>query len=435
MSTSRFPGFYRQTLEQRRDHILKNSALKEVSLLDASSLSADQAALMVENAIGTFALPYAIAVNFLCNDKDVLVPMVVEEPSVVAALSNMAQLVRRSGGFASSCDKSVMIGQIQIPNVQHPEQVIATLEANKEILLKEASSCHPKLQERGGGVRGIEFRSVLYDEPGEESSWMVVAHFFLDCVDAMGANMINTIAEKLAPHISQLTKLRVGLRILSNFATKRLARASCRIPVEMLSISKGNNKVSGLDVAQGIVDAYRFAYADPWRAATHNKGIMNGIDALAIATGNDWRAIEAGAHTWAARSGQYRSLSKWSLKRDEDEHMFLVGSIELPMQVGIVGGSIKIHPQVSASLKLMGNPRASELSGLMAMVGLAQNLGALRALATEGIQTGHMKMHARNLAFQAGANPEEIPTVVEQLSSEHCFTEARAKEIIAELRS
>ena len=452
MTNSRLPGFYKETPLQRRELICKETNIKEKHLFDSSALSLECASVMVENTIGTFALPLATAVNFQCNGKDVLIPMVIEEPSVVAALSNMAQLTRKSGGFFADSDKSIMIGQIQIPNVKDPQKIIDLLKKHQEELRHQADQIHTKLKERGGGLQGISFRHVIYDEPNEPRQDMVIVHFELDCVDAMGANMINTIAEYLAPRIEVIIKQPTALRILSNYATQRCSRAWCCIPVERLH----KENILGIDVAKGIVDAYRFAYCDPWRATTHNKGVMNGIDAVVIATGNDWRAIEAGAHAWAARSGQYRSLTRWflsdqkcvtwqdvqtrpSLTQEQMESpttkSYLIGCIELPLQIGTVGGSIKNHPQVLSNLQMLGNPSARELSNYIAMVGLAQNLGALRALVTDGIQKGHMKMHARNVAFQAGAQSHEISDIVEQLSKEHVFTVDRAKELLQKYRN
>jgi hydroxymethylglutaryl-CoA reductase len=271
----------------------------------------------------------------------------------------------------------------------------------------------------------MSVRAVTYDEPGEAIDQMVVVEFVLDCADAMGANMINTVAERLAPELSRITGEKVGLRILSNLAHRRLARASCTIPAEFFD----GDDLNGQDVIQGIASAYRFAWADPWRAATHNKGIMNGIDPVIVATGNDWRAIEAGAHAWAARDGQYRSLTRWTVK-DGSLH----GSIELPMQVGTVGGTLKSHPTAAASMKILGNPGAQKLAGIIATVGLAQNLGALRALATEGIQKGHMRMHARHVAADAGATGEEVDKVVQVLCDTGEFTEARARTALEEIR-
>jgi len=427
--SSRLPGFYKLSPHERRARVAEHADLDDAQrqTLDAGALSIARADLMVENVVGTFGLPLGIGANFTINGQDVLIPMVVEEPSVVAAVSNMARLVRRAGGFTASTDASVMIGQIQICDVPDVDAAIAAIAGAAPELMERAAAIHPRLVERGGGPRGVEARRVVYDEPGQERVEMVIVHFLLDCVDAMGANMVNTVAERLAPRVEALTGGRVGLRILSNLASQRLSRARCRIPAADLS----TGELDGAEVVDGIVDAYRFAWADPWRAATHNKGVMNGIDAVALATGNDWRAIEAGAHAWAARDGQYRSLTTWR-KADNGD---LVGSIELPIQVGTVGGLIKNHPAVATTMQILGRPRAAELAEVMAAVGLAQNLGALRALATEGIQRGHMRMHARNVALQAGATPEEIPEVVAVMCEAHDYALGTAEAALASIRS
>ncbi|MFT5685752.1 MAG: hydroxymethylglutaryl-CoA reductase, partial [Myxococcota bacterium] len=426
---SRIPGFYKLTVNERRKLITDRADLDEVAsaALSTDALGCERANLMVENVIGTFALPLGIGVNFQINGEDVLIPMVVEEPSVVAAVSNMARLVRRSGGFSAESDPSIMIGQVQLMDVSHPDAVVTALQEAIPQLSAMVSGIHPRLEARGGGLRGMEIRRVTYDEPGEPVVEMVVLHFHLDCVDAMGANMVNTVAERLAPEVEEITGEAVGLRILSNLASKRLSRARCRIDPAHLT----TDDVSGEDVADGIVNAYRFAWADPWRAATHNKGVMNGIDAVALATGNDWRAIEAGAHAWACRDGQYRALSAW--RRDDDG--FLVGTIELPIQVGTVGGLIKNHPTAAANLQILGITRAGPLAAVMAAVGLAQNLGALRALATEGIQKGHMRMHARNVAVQAGAQTSEIAEVVSQMCTDEDYSVTRASQALTSLRA
>ena len=425
--SSRLPEFYRKSVEERRVLVQENSDLtnEDMTYWSADALSIETASLMIENVVGTFGLPLAIGVNMTINDQDVLVPMVVEEPSILAAVSNMSKLIRQSGGFQTTSTNSDMIGQIQIPNVDNPDYVVNILQANTTELIVAANSITPNLIERGGGIRRMEYRTVQYDEEGETPQTMVVVHFIMDCVDAMGANMINTVAEYLAPTIEQLTGYDVNLRILSNFATERLAKAVCNIPVNLL----GNTPEEGLAIAKGIIDAYQFAYADPWRAATHNKGIMNGIDSVVIATGNDWRAIEAGAHAWASRSGQYRSLTQWRLHEGH-----LIGILEMPMQVGTVGGCIRNHPQVQTNMKLLGNPKAQKLAEIIVAVGLAQNLGALNALSTEGIQRGHMKMHARNIALQAGATLEEVPQVVEILSQKHRFSISEAAAALKKLR-
>jgi len=429
MASSRIPGFYKLPLKKRRDTVgqLADLCETERATLQSEALTPENADLMVENVIGTFALPLAVGVNFQINDVDTVIPMVIEEPSVVAAVSNMAKLVRRSGGFHAEVDPSIMIGQIQLMNVTHPDICVSSLQAQLPRLEEIAAGIHPRLKERGGGLRGMKIRRIRYDEDGSDVVEMVVVHFYLDCVDAMGANMVNTVAERLAPHIEAITGERVGLRILSNLASRRLARARCRINPAHLSI----NNIPGEQVAEGISNAYRFAWADPWRAATHNKGVMNGIDAVALATGNDWRAIEAGAHAWAARDGQYRSLTSWKI--DSEGH--LNGFIELPIQVGTVGGAVRSHPTVATNLKILGMPRAGRLSEIMAVVGLAQNLGALRALATEGIQRGHMRMHARNIAVQVGATPTEVPLVVEVLCQKQEWSMLEAREALSKIRN
>ena len=425
--SSRLPGFYKKTLQERIELLKESSALtnSDINQLQSDALSPSQASIMVENVVGTFALPLAVAPNFTCNGRDVLIPMVVEEPSVLAAVSNMARLVRRNGGFTTRSDDSIMIGQLQISPVTTPDETLKILESKKDELIESCRHLHPRLEQRGGGLRNISLRHVQYDEIGEEKIDMIVLHFELDCVDAMGANMINTIAEYMAPLVEEYTGEQVNLRILSNFATKRLASATCSIAFEDL----GTDSYSGEEVAHRIVDAYRFAYADPWRAATHNKGIMNGIDPVVIATGNDWRAIEAGAHTWASRSGQYRSLTKWWISEGK-----LWGKLELPMQLGTVGGSIKNHPQVKTCMKILGYPRAQELAEIITAVGLAQNLGAIKALATEGIQRGHMRMHARNIAAQAGATDTELFDVVQYLCQKKDFSTHAAQEALKNIR-
>jgi hydroxymethylglutaryl-CoA reductase len=346
---------------------------------------------------------------------------------VVAAVSNVARLARRGDGFQAESDRSVMIAQIQLANVADPLAAASALEAALPQLREEAQGVHPRLVERGGGVVGLQVRTLRYEEPGQPTEDMVVLHVLLDCVDAMGANMLNTLAEHLAPRLEELTGERVGLRILSNLADQRLSRASVRLPPELLD----TDEMSGAEVAQGIASAWRFAWADPYRAATHNKGVMNGIDAVALATGNDWRAIEAGAHAWCARDGQYRPMTRWRV--DEEGH--LVGSIEVPLQFGTVGGPIRVHPTVQTNLELLDVRGARDLAAVAAAVGLAQNLGALKALATEGIQCGHMRMHARTVAATAGATPAEVPQVTTELVRARDFSVERAQRVLAKLRA
>ena len=426
--TSRIPGFYRLNPDDRRAALGAATGVDQTTLdaLVDGGLDVQAADLLVENVVGTYALPLGIGVNFLIDGEDVVAPMVVEEPSVVAAASNMARLTRPGGGFRTEIDPSVMIGQIQLTGFDSVEACLATLEASITTLSQKADAFLEPLHPYGGGLRGMEARHLRYDEPGETPEDIVVIHFYVDCVDAMGANMINTVAEGIAPEIEELTGAKVGLRILSNLADKRLARASVRISPEAFH----SDPAMGAQIVEGIASAYRFAYADPYRAATHNKGIMNGIDAVVLATGNDWRAIEAGAHSYAARDGQYRPLTTWKV----DDEGYLNGTIELPMQLGIVGGCTRAHPTVRANLRLMGIEKVSQLAKVVVVVGLAQNLGALRALATDGIQEGHMRMHARTLAVTAGANADEVADVVQRLSARRDFSQAGAEAALAELR-
>lgn len=427
--TSRIPGFYRLPPEARLAALEEHGRLAppDLEAYRSGGLTVEQANVMVENVISTFSLPNAVAVNFLINGQDRVVPMVVEEPSVVAAVSNMARLTRPSGGFEAEADPSVMISQIQLVDVADPDACVRRLENARAALFELAAAVHPRLAARGGGLRDVEIRRVTYDEPGRPREEMVVVHLLLDCVDAMGANMLNTLAERLAPHIEAWTGERVGLRILSNLADRRLARARCRIEPRHL----GTPTMDGRLVAEGIASAWRFAWADPYRAATHNKGVMNGIDAVAIATGNDWRAIEAGAHAWCCRDGRYRPMTRWEIGDDGA----LYGSIELPLQMGIVGGPIRVHPTVRSNLALLGAKSARELSAIAAAVGLAQNLGALRALATDGIQCGHMRMHARTVAATAGADRHEIEAVSLALVESGDFSVERARAALDALRA
>jgi len=420
--SSRIPGFYRLPPEARLSALAEHMGV-DVTGYRRTGLSLDAADVMVENVISTFALPCGVGINLLLNGKDVVVPMVVEEPSVVAAVSNMARLTRVAGGIHAEADDAIMIGQVQL--LACPDGAADALRAALPELETMAQGVHPRLEERGGGLRGMEVREVVYDEPGQPRESFVVLHFFLDCVDAMGANMVNTLAEKLAPRCERITGGTAGLRILSNLADRRLARARVALRPEHLD----HGDLAGEDVAAGIASAYRFAWADPYRATTHNKGVMNGIDAVALATGNDWRAIEAGAHAYAARDGQYRPLTSWRVMDG-----VLHGEIIVPLQVGTVGGPIKVHPTVQDNLNLLGVTRARDLAMVMAAVGLVQNLGALRALATEGIQQGHMRMHARSVAATAGAAGEEIARVAAQLHSLGDFSVPTAQRLLAELR-
>ncbi len=426
--SSRIPSFFKLSPEARLAALQERGFVssEDAQLFREHDLPLHTADQMVENVVSTFALPIGVAVNLLINGEDRVVPMVVEEPSVVAAVSNMARLTRAAGGITAGATPSIMIGQLQVTDLTDLRAAREALERHSEELLEVAGRVHPRLVERGGGIRGLDVRELVYDEPGYAREAMIVVHFKLDCVDAMGANMINTVAEHLAPHVEGITGGNVRLRILSNLASERRATASVRIPVDLLSTSE----MDGREVAEGIASAWRFAWADPYRAATHNKGVMNGIDAVAVATGNDWRAIEAGAHAWCCRDGQYRPMTTWRV--DAEGH--LVGDIDVPVQFGTVGGPIRVHAKARANLRMLGGRGAGDLAQVAAAVGLVQNLGALRALVSEGIQAGHMRMHARSVAAAVGAAPEEIRTIVERLCDAGDFSEDRAREALEALR-
>ncbi len=423
--TSRIPGFYNLPLEARRERLAALGVLSPAefaALVGEPGLTVAQADPMIENVVGTFALPLGIALNFVVNGREVLVPMAIEEPSVVAAASYMAKLARAGGGFTAHTSAPEMIGQIQILDVADPHEArLRILEARAEIL-EAATAIDPVLQRLGGGASGLEVRILNHPAVGD----FLLVHLIYDVRDAMGANAVNTACERLAPRLEALTGGRVHLRILSNLADRRIARARCTVPVEALAF----DGFRGEEVRDGIIAAWAFAAADPYRAATHNKGIMNGIDPVVIATGNDWRAVEAGAHAYASRSGRYTSLSTWG----KDAEGNLVGTLELPLAVGIVGGATRVHPAAQAALKLMGVKTAAQLAEIIAAVGLAQNLGALRALATEGIQRGHMTLHARQVAIAAGAQGEEIAEVARRLAESGEVRIDRAQEILAQMR-
>jgi hydroxymethylglutaryl-CoA reductase len=423
---ARIPGFYQMDLATRRAEIAQRYDLTEADLaaLDpAGGLCPDRADKMIENCIGVFGLPVGLGLNLTVNGVDHPVPMAVEEPSIIAAVSHIARLVRAHGGFTADADPGVMIAQVQVCDVPDLDFAVAALQANRARLLARANAVHPNMAARGAGAHDIEVRRFEDSAPGLGDG-MVVLHLLVDCAEAMGANAVNAMAEGVAPLVEDLTGGRVYLRILSNLADRRLARAGFVVPEEALA-GKG---FEGAEVAQGIVHAWRFADIDPYRAATHNKGIMNGIDAVAVATGNDWRGIEAGAHAYAARDGRYRSLTKFWRKDG-----YLHGSIELPLAVGTVGGSTQVHPTVAVLRKLLGADTARTLAGVMAAVGLAQNTGALKALATEGIQRGHMALHARQVALAAGTPPNLIDEVARRLVAQGPIKEAAAQAILREL--
>ncbi|MDK2464818.1 MAG: hydroxymethylglutaryl-CoA reductase, degradative [Candidatus Korarchaeota archaeon] len=417
--TSRIPGFYRLPIEERIETVREFADLsqEEVELLRKEGpLPMDVADRMIENVIGTWPLPFAVATNFLINGRDYLVPMAIEEPSVVAAASNAAKMARPSGGFRASSTESIMIGQIQLVDVPNPEEARVQILMERDRILEIANEQDPVLVKFGGGARDVEVRVI---ETGVGP--MVIVHLLVDVRDAMGANAINTMAEAVAPFLERITKGRALLRIISNLADRRLARAHAVFRAE---------DIGGEEVVGGIVYAYEFAANDPYRAATHNKGIMNGVIAVARATGQDTRAIEAGAHSYAARFGRYTSLSTWWKNEDGD----LEGYLEMPMAVGVVGGVTKVHPVARLALKVLGIKTARELAEVMVAVGLAQNFAALRALATEGIQAGHMKLHARNVAMAVGAVGEEVDLVVERLVRMKKIREDVAREVLSEVR-
>lgn len=413
--TSRLKGFYKLNRGERLDLLRDFSKLPSDQLRvlgQDGALTFEMADLFVENAIGSYPLPLGVATNFRINGVDTVVPMAVEESSVVAATSNAAKWIYESGeGFQAETLSTLMIGQIQIldlPVAKFPAATESLKQATSE-LLRIANETHPRLLMRGGGAREIEVRAF----PDAEIPFLVV-HVHLDCRDAMGANLVNTVCERLGPEIerilSTIGEARVGLRILSNLADQRLYRARVRVNPELLVVKDG--PLDGATIARRIYEAYVFADNDPYRAATHNKGIMNGVDPVVIATGNDWRAIEAGVHAYAAQKGRYRSLSRWSVDPADG---FLVGELTLPLQLGTVGGVTRLHPMAQVALQILGNPTANELGLVAVCAGLAANLAALRALTTTGIQRGHMKLHAKNLAMAAGARGEDVELISAQM--------------------
>ncbi|WP_438859017.1 hydroxymethylglutaryl-CoA reductase, degradative [Achromobacter spanius] len=426
VADSRLPNFRALTPAQRLAAIAQAAALtadEQQLLAQPGALGLDRADGMIENVIGAFELPLGVAGNFQVNGRDVLVPMAVEEPSVVAAASYMAKLARECGGFETSSTRPLMRAQVQVLGLTDPHGARLALLRERERILTLANSRDKVLIELGGGCQDIDVH-VFADTPRGP---MIVLHLIVDVRDAMGANTVNTMAEAVAPLVEEITGGSVRLRILSNLADLRLARARVRLTPQVLDTKER----SGADIIEGVLDAYTFAAVDPYRAATHNKGIMNGIDPVIVATGNDWRAVEAGAHAYAARSGRYTSLTTW----EKDSSGALVGTIEMPMPVGLVGGATKTHPLARLALKIMDVRSAQELGEVAVAVGLAQNLGALRALATEGIQRGHMALHARNIALVAGAVGAEIDTVAKRMAEEKDVRTDRALALLEELRA
>lgn len=424
--TSRIPGFYRKSIAERRAAVAAFTGLSADALaaLDEGALALDVADGMIENVIGTYALPFAVAVNFCVDGVDRLVPMVVEEPSVVAASSYAARMIRDSGGFQSSASAPIMIGQVQLCEVEDVDAALAAVTAQRAELLERARASMRRLVERGGGPVDLSAR-ILARPPGPDGGVLVV-HFHVDCRDAMGANLINTLCEEMAWPLADLTGGRPGLRILSNLTDERTITVRCQVATDHLA----EDAARGVEVAAAIASASRFAELDPYRATTHNKGIMNGVDAVLLATGQDFRAVEAGAHAFAARSGAYRPLATWKLAADGK----LVGELTLPLAVGTVGGALHVHPGARLGLALCGARSASDLAAVVASAGLATNLAALRALATEGIQRGHMSLHARVLARAAGAAGELVERVASELADSGDIRIERARTILARLR-
>jgi hydroxymethylglutaryl-CoA reductase len=417
--SSEISGFYKLTREKRAELVKEFAGLtdEEVALiLNTGALEPDLVNRMIENVVGTMSVPLGVATNFQINNKDYLIPMAIEEPSVVAAASKSAKLARARGGFRASSTDPVMIGQIQLVDVKAPNEARMSILAHKDEILKMSNECDPILVKFGGGAKDIVVR-VLESPTGA----MVVTHLLVDTRDAMGANAVNTMAENIAPFLEKLTGGKVYLRIISNLATYRLARASAVWKKE---------DIGGEGVVDGVIEAWSFAETDPYRCATHNKGIMNGITAVVLATGNDTRAVEAGAHSYATVRGGYKPLTTYEKNADGD----LVGTIEIPMAVGLIGGATKSHPVARTNVKILGIKTATELGEVMACVGLAQNFAALRALATEGIQRGHMSLHARNIAIQAGATIQEVDDVVKELIKRKKIRQDVAEEILKEMR-
>lgn len=410
VNNSRLQGFYKLSVSERRALLAEIANLSEEQIFAWSKtgeLSESAADKMIENVVGTYSLPIGVATNFIIDDEHYLIPFVLEEPSVVAAASNMAKRCQKKGGFVSNNDDPVMIGQIQVVNCPDVNVSKDAILAQKHDLIELCNQVDPILVKFGGGCRDLQAR-IIETQSGD----MLILHLLVDCRDAMGANAVNTMAETIASKVEEISGGTVILRIISNLAVHRLARVSAIFTREEMS-DDGNNAERGAEVIDGVIQAYHFAAADPFRATTHNKGIMNAISPIAIACGQDWRAIESGAHSYASFNKQYSSMTHWE-KNDDGN---LVGSIELPMAVGLVGGAVRVHPAAQTNVALLGIDTANDLAKVMAAAGLAQNLGALRALATVGIQAGHMKLHARNMAVTAGANDDEVDAVVSLANS------------------
>ena len=418
-------GFSKKSYQERLE-LLKAQALlspeKQVSLEQDEQISVTVADQLSENVVGTFSLPYSLVPEVLVNGQEYTVPYVTEEPSVVAAASYASKIIKRAGGFTAQVHERQMIGQVALYQVANPEQVQEKIVSKKAELLQLANQAYPSIVKRGGGARDLHVEQIK----GETDFLVVYLH--VDTQEAMGANMLNTMLEALKPVLEELSQGQSLMGILSNYATDSLVTASCRIAFRYLS----RQKDQGREIAEKMALASQFAQVDPYRAATHNKGIFNGIDAILIATGNDWRAIEAGAHAFASRDGRYQGLSRWTLDLEREE---LVGEMTLPMPVATKGGSIGLNPRVALSHELLGNPSAKELAQLIVSIGLAQNFAALKALVSTGIQQGHMKLQAKSLALLAGASESEVAPLVELLIAEKTFNLETAQRYLENLRS
>ncbi|GAA4080327.1 hydroxymethylglutaryl-CoA reductase, degradative [Amphibacillus indicireducens] len=428
MKKNRLDKFYNKTIDQRIEALMNGDYLETQSIdsfKQAFVLPEEISNHMIENVVGTYQLPLGLALHFLIDGEDYLIPMATEEPSVIAAASFAAKTIRLAGGFTTDISNRTMIGQIALKNIKNKDDAIQAISEAEAEIISIANNAHPSIVKRGGGARSINVRWLEADAEHGTPAFLVI-HLHVETLEAMGANMINTMAEAVKPFLEEMTEANAVMGILSNYATECLATARCKIPATMLE----RRGMSGTDVRDKIIEANQFAIADPYRATTNNKGIMNGISALVLATGNDTRAIEAGTHAYAARSGQYRSLTKWSQAEDGD----LIGELTIPLPIGTVGGSINIHPGAKFTHKLLGSPDAKQLESIIVSVGLAQNFAATRALVTDGIQKGHMALQAKSLAINAGATGDDIQKVARLLRKEKHMNLQTAKTILQTLR-
>lgn len=428
MNTDKLAKFYKKTYEEKIESLVEADLLSndQSTTLKQGKINLNQeiGEHMIENYIGNYSLPLGVAMNFLIDDHETVVPMAIEEPSVIAAASFAAKIIGSAGGFTTVVSERMMIGQVTLKEVLDPSAAIKKIEASRQEILDRANEAHPSIVKRGGGAKDLSVR-LLEGDPSENIPSFLVVHLHIDTQEAMGANIVNTMMEGIAPYIEELTGGTALLRILSNYATECIATATCTIPSHKLKTAS----FSGEEVRDRIVEAAQVAWVDPYRAVTHNKGIMNGVDAVIVASGNDWRAIEAGVHAYAARSGQYRALSKWYTNENGD----LVGTLTLPLPVGTVGGSIGIHPAAKLSRTLLQEPDAKRLESILVSVGLAQNFAAVRALVTEGIQKGHMGLHARSLAISAGAKGAQVEKIAEALKKAPHMNLQTAKDYLSRL--